>query len=60
MHKIKLDELKVSWDDNIHKLIHTKCHKKHDYFDIKCHMTLNIVFSIPLSERNIISSTKYN
>ena len=60
MDKTKPDELNVSWDDNIYKLIHTRCHKKHYHIDIKCHMmlSLNIVFSGPLSERNTVANTK--
>ena len=35
----KVDELKISWDDNICKLIQRKCHLKIDDGDIKCHDT---------------------
>ena len=39
----KMDELKISWNDSIRKLIHKKCHQKIYHNDIKNHMTLNII-----------------
>ena len=36
-----LDELKVSWDDNICKLIHKRYHS-----DVENRMILNIIFSV--------------
>jgi hypothetical protein len=41
-----LDELKVSRDDNICKLIYRKCHLKSCYSDINSHMTLETIFSV--------------
>jgi hypothetical protein len=40
----KVDELKVSWDNNICKLI--QCHLKIYHGDIKYHMTLNAIFRV--------------
>ena len=35
--------------DNICSVIHKKCHPKSYHSDIKCHMTLNITFSVAIS-----------
>ena len=36
--------------DDICELIHKKCHPKSYHIDIKCHMTLNIMFSVVTDE----------
>ena len=47
MHNIpKVDELKVSWYDNICELIHKKCHYKSYHNDIKYHTTLDTIFIV--------------
>jgi len=40
------DELKVSWDDSICKLIHRTCRYKSHHIDLKYHMTLNTTCSV--------------
>ena len=45
-HHINVDELKVSWHDNIYKLIYKKCHWRSYYYDINYHTTLNRIFSV--------------
>ena len=42
----KSGRTKVSWDDSICKLIHTKCHYKRYHNNIKYHVTLNTIFSV--------------
>ena len=41
-----LNQLKLSWDDNICKLIHKKCHHKIYYNDIKYRMALITIHSV--------------
>ena len=41
-----MDELKVSLDNNICKLIHEKCHGKSYHDDLKYYMLLNTIFSV--------------
>ena len=33
--KLKVDGVKVNWDDNTYKLIHKECHPESDRTDIK-------------------------
>ena len=50
MHNIKLkvNELKVSWDDNSCKHIHKKRHLRRYHNDTKYHATLYTIFSVYL------------
>ena len=41
-----MDELEVSWDDNICKFIYRKCHQKSYCGDINYHVTLKTIFSV--------------
>ena len=41
-----LDELKVSWNDSICRLIHRKCCSKNCHSDIKCHLTLSNILVV--------------
>ena len=55
----KVDELKVSWDDSICKLIHKKCHRKNHHSDIKWDMTLNAIFSIVMMPQKMVGIPPY-
>lgn len=41
-----MDELKISWDDNICELIHRECHQESYHGDIEYHMTLNTLLCV--------------
>ena len=45
-HKV-VDELEVSWDDNVCKLIHKKCPQKNSGWLKRSYMTLNSIFMPP-------------
>jgi hypothetical protein len=51
----KVDDLKVSWDDNACKLIHKKCHSKSYYNDLKYLMRLYTIINVDI----IIESTSW-
>lgn len=44
--KPKVDELKLSWDDDFCNLDHKKYHEKKLPRDINYHMTVHILFSV--------------
>ena len=43
----QMHEPNVSWNNNTCKLVYDKCSQKSHHNDIKYHMTLNIIFSVP-------------
>ena len=45
--------------DSILKLIHKNCHPKSYHSDIKCHMTLNIMFNVELTYLRVNSTIWY-
>jgi hypothetical protein len=57
-HYLNVDELKVSWDDKIYKLIYKKCHMRSYYYDINYHTTLNTLFSIVFIENILYYQVK--
>ena len=43
---LNVDELKVSWVENIHKSTHKKCHLNNCHSEIKLHMTLHTILGV--------------